>query len=147
MADQLENVESRFAWNVVRFAIVSESFFSFREVVEAMTGKLPEIPYTACRCPETHPRLNENNPFYCMKNGVTSGGQPLKRLSAGSHPPEYMVDGGVITYWISGQVNDVTIDIELKYLKLQVCWKVGYEGVSEGVARGCSSKKVFLKMS
>ena len=86
-----------------------------------MTGKLPEIPYTACRCPETHPRLNENNPFYCMKNGVTSGGQPLKRLSAGSHPPEYMVDGGVITYWISEQVNDVTIDIELKYLKLQVC--------------------------
>ena len=58
-----------------------------------------------------------------------------------------MVDGGVITYWISEQVNDVTIDIELKYLKLQVCWKVGYEGVSGGVARGCSSKKVFLEMS
>ena len=92
-----------------------------------MTGKLPEIPYTACRCPETHPRLNENNPFYCMKNGVTSGGQPLKRLSAESHPPEYMVDGGVITYWISEQVSDVTIDVELKYSKLQVCWKVGYE--------------------
>ena len=97
--------------------------YSFREIIEAMTGTLPTIPYTDCRCPETHPRLLPSNPYYCMKNGVTTGQMAgkLQRLSAESHPPEYLVDGEVITYWLSEKINDVTIELDLKYSRLQVC--------------------------
>ena len=54
-----------------------------------------------------------------MKNGVTSG-QLLLRLSPESHVPEYLVDGESITTWLSEQVDDVTIEIDLKYPLLQV---------------------------
>ena len=99
--------------------IVNFVFFSFREVIESQTGQLPEVSHTNCRCPESHPRISPTNLFHCMKNGAETS--PLvERLSKESHVPEYMVDGEAITYWISEQVNDVFIEIDLKYSKLQV---------------------------
>lgn len=88
-------------------------------MIEAKTGVLPNIPYSDCRCPESHPRLSPENVFYCMKNGASSR-QVVQRLSEESHVPEYLVDGEAITYWLSQQVNQVTIEIDLKYSLLQV---------------------------
>nr|XP_047132108.1 usherin isoform X3 [Hydra vulgaris] len=89
-----------------------------REIIEAMTGLLPEIPYTYCHCPETHPRLAPSNYFYCMKNDANSNDMVL-RLSENSHPPEYLVDG-LVSYWISEMVPQVTLTIDLKYANMQV---------------------------
>ena len=92
----------------------------FREVVESMTGTLPSTPYPNCRCPESHPRISTKNPFYCMKNGAFTN-KLVGRLSPQSHPPEYLVNGEVINYWLSEQVNQVTLEVDLKYSRLQVC--------------------------
>ncbi|XP_066923568.1 usherin-like [Clytia hemisphaerica] len=90
-----------------------------REIVECQKGVIPDVPYSQCRCPESHPRISPSNVFHCMKNGAQSS-QRIERLSKESHVPEYLVDGEAITYWISEQTNEVTIDIDLKYSKLQV---------------------------
>ena len=54
-----------------------------------------------------------------MKN-VASGSQLVQRLSDESHVPEYMTDGEAITYWLSEQTDEVSIEIDLKYSRLQV---------------------------
>jgi len=57
-----------------------------------------------------------------MKNGASSS-QLVQRLSEESHVPEYMVDGEAITYWLSEQTAEVSIEIDLKYSRLQVSKK------------------------
>lgn len=95
-------------------------------MVESRTGLLPEVAHSKCRCPKSHPRISATNPFHCTKNGAGGSTNPVVRLSKESHVPDYLVDGEAITYWISEQVNDAFIDIDLKYDKLQVCSNVIY---------------------
>ena len=108
-----------------RFPLASSLLFNtlfHREVIEAMTGRMPTVyGYSYCRCPPSHPRISLTNPLYCIENGaVSSSASPVSRLGTKSHPPEYLVNGGVIKPWISEMVENATVEIDLVYKELQV---------------------------
>ena len=85
-----------------------------------MNSTLPAVyGYSYCRCPPSHPRITVSNPLFCIENGATT--QPgVPRLSEKAHPPEYLVDDSVIYHWISGLVENATLEVDLVYSKLQV---------------------------
>ena len=109
----------------IRFPLARSLLFNalfHREVIEAMTGRMPTVyGYSYCRCPPSHPRISLTNPLYCIENGaVSSSASPVSRLGTKSHPPEYLVNGGVIKPWISEMVENATVEIDLVYKELQV---------------------------
>ena len=98
-----------------------------------MTGTMPSVyGYSYCRCPPSHPRISLTNPLYCIENGVTSSSvSPVSRLGTKSHPPEYLVNGGIIKPWISQMVENATVEIDLVYKELQVSVVVCFSLISQ----------------
>lgn len=89
--------------------------------MEAFTGKLPSV-YIAnhCRCPPTHPKIIEGEPAKCLKNREIGALDTKLRLKDTAHPIQYATDGDLLTFWLSEITENVTLDINLLYERLQV---------------------------
>lgn len=97
-------------------------FSRHREVVEAYTGVFP-MTYIAseCRCPASHPKISTRIPGRkCVKNSDILEKNLVSRLSDTAHPIKFAADSDSSSYWLSTNVDNVTIDIDLLYNGLQV---------------------------
>ena len=71
------------------------------------------------RCPSEYPTVVKDTlPIPYMK--CTNGSGEVLRLGENAYIPEYMTDDDTSTKWVSGEVPEVNITVQLKTL-LQVC--------------------------
>ena len=87
------------------------------------TGTFPTT-YVAseCRCPPSHPKISNRLPGRkCAKNGDKLERDLVSRLADTAHPAEFATDDDNWSYWLSKNVDQVTIDIDLSYGQIQVC--------------------------
>jgi usherin len=94
-----------------------------REVTEVYTGTFPTTYIASeCRCPPTHPKISVRLPGRkCAKNWDNSERDLASRLADTAHPVEFATDGDNWSYWLSQDVDQVTIDVDLMHGQIQVC--------------------------
>ncbi|XP_074661048.1 usherin-like [Tubulanus polymorphus] len=95
-------------------------FYSYtltnREIGELYSGVFPSVPLQSnCRCPATHPRVRPQSSRYCIRNGVPNDktADEVVRLNNYSHPLGYLNDGDSSTFWVSSDLNEVTLTVDL----------------------------------
>jgi hypothetical protein len=80
------------------------------------SGTLPWVRLGMnCRCPASHPRIKPLETIMCIRNGVPDNtADEILRLHNNSHPLGYMNDGDSNSIWVSGFLDDITIEVDLK---------------------------------
>lgn len=90
-----------------------------RETAEDMSGKLPKTrTLPNCRCPFSHPKINKHDTLCERNDGPNRPNTPPRqvyRLSELAHPPQYVNDNNLDTYWISapGRKGPISVSVDL----------------------------------
>ena len=86
------------------------------------TGVFPSTFIASeCRCPPTHPKISNTVPGRkCAKNWDKTERNLVSRIAETAHPIKFATDGDSVSYWLSQDTEQVTINISLLYGQIQV---------------------------
>ena len=117
-------------------------------MVEVFTGTLPQTRIqSTCRCPEEYPALTGKDELYCAKNPPAPHPESKYRVNDYFHPPEFVNDGKLSTFWVSAIKEDnvaLSIDLQDQYEVCDPKTECSYTDMSRDInAREISAKNCY----